>query len=144
MATWHYGIEGVGTWSGGTEATAFNPRAVNAIENAGFEVKMVDNSDNPKYEIRYSDEVKPALAFSKKYSDNYNPQKNFIAVMTCSDADKNCPVVSGAEYRVSLTYEDPKEYDGTEMETDIYNERCMQIATEIFYAFGNAKNILNN
>ena len=35
----HYGIEeNVNTYSGGTEATAFNPRAVAAIERAGFKV----------------------------------------------------------------------------------------------------------
>jgi arsenate reductase len=33
--------------------------------------------------------------------------------MTCSEADKNCPIVLGALDRISLPYNDPKEADGT-------------------------------
>ena len=33
--------------------------------------------------------------------------------MTCSQADKTCPVVKGAETRIAIPYDDPKEYDGS-------------------------------
>ena len=34
-----YGIQNIGTFSGGTESTAFNPRAVTAIRRAGFQIE---------------------------------------------------------------------------------------------------------
>src|SRR5689334_7244117 len=37
-AAHYYGIANVETFSGGTEATAFNPRAVKAMQEAGFEI----------------------------------------------------------------------------------------------------------
>jgi hypothetical protein len=55
--------------------------------------------------------------------------------MTCSSADKNCPVVRGAAERVSLPYDDPKIADGTAEEAATYDDRCAQIAREMLYAF---------
>ena len=52
----YYGIENVKCFSGGTEATAFNPRAVNAIRDYGYEIIQKDNSGNPLYLVKYSDE----------------------------------------------------------------------------------------
>ncbi len=120
------------SYSGGTEATAFNPRAVAAMERAGFTISG-NNSDNPKYQVRYSESAAPMIAFSKKYDDPENPSDHFAAVMTCSDADRNCPFIPGAELRVSLPYDDPKESDSTDKESDVYDERCRQIAREMFY-----------
>lgn len=130
-----YGIQNIETYSGGTEATAFNPRAVAAIERAGFKVND-PGGENPKYEILYSDDAKPMICFSKKFDDPCNPKKNFAAIMTCSDADENCPFVPGAEFRKSITYTDPKEADATDREVEVYDERCRQIATEMFYMIG--------
>lgn len=131
-ASHHYGIQNIETYSGGTEATAFNPRAVAAIKRAGFEVKD-PGGENPRYEISFSDDAKPIICFSKKFDDDFNPDKNFAAIMTCSNADENCPFVPGAEFRKSITYVDPKEADGTDQEAEVYDERCRQIATEMFY-----------
>jgi hypothetical protein len=55
--------------------------------------------------------------------------------MTCAAADEGCPVVLGAARRVSITYEDPKAFDGTERETAAYDERCYQIGREMLYLF---------
>lgn len=137
-AAYHYGIEGIKTFSGGTEATAFNPRAVAAIERAGFKV-MNPGGENPHYRVTFADNTPSMECFSKKYDDLYNPSKNFAAIMTCSDADKNCPIVPGATFRASIPYEDPKEADGTEMESARYEERCKQIATEMFYIMEQVK-----
>jgi len=52
-------------------------------------------------------------AWSKKYNDTANPKKDFCAVMVCSEADKSCPSVDGAELRVGMPYDDPKYFDGT-------------------------------
>lgn len=132
IAAHHYGIQNIETFSGGTEATAFNPRAVAALERAGFEIKN-PGGGNPKYMVRFDDESKPMICFSKTFDNPANPDKEFAAIMTCSDADENCPFVPGAEFRKPITYRDPKESDGTEQETAVYDERCRQIATEMFY-----------
>lgn len=128
----HFGIEGIETYSGGTEATAFNPRAVAAIKRAGFQVEN-PGGENPRYEVYYEEKEKPLICFSKTFDDPYNPRENFAAVMTCSDADENCPVVHGAEKRFSIPYIDPKEADGTLQESETYDERCRQIASEMYY-----------
>ncbi len=134
-----YGISNINCYSGGTEATAFNPRAVNSMRNAGFKIEKKNDSDNPVYLVYYSDDKDPIECFSKVYSDKFNPQKDFAAIMTCSDADENCPVVFGAEARFPIRYEDPKEFDGTELEEQKYTERVEQIGREMIYSFANVK-----
>lgn len=134
----YYGIEGVNTYSGGTEATAFNPRAVAAMERVGFVIEN-PGGNNPHYLVRFGPNLPALECFSKKYSDAFNPQSNFAAVMTCSQADQACPIVFGAAERISLPYEDPKAGDGTPEEAAIYDLRCKQIATEICYAFSLVK-----
>jgi arsenate reductase len=130
----YYGIEGVTTYSGGTEATAFNPRAVAAMERAGF---VIDNpgGDNPRYLVHFTEGDAGIRCFSKKYDDAVNPQKDFAAIMTCSQADADCPFIPGAKFRLALPYNDPKEADNTPQETERYDERCRQIGREIMYAF---------
>lgn len=132
VAAAHYGIDGIETYSGGTEATAFNPRAVAALKRAGLEVEN-PGGDNPLYKVWFDDDSDPMICFSKTFDDPFNPDSDFAAIMTCSDADENCPFVPGAEFRKPVTYRDPKESDGTDQEAEVYNERCRQIASEMFY-----------
>jgi arsenate reductase (thioredoxin) len=87
-----YGVENVQTFSGGTEATAFNPRAVDAMKAAGFVITTKKDGSNPVYEVRFSNEEPPLTVFSKKYDDPFNPKKDFAAVMTCSHADENLSI----------------------------------------------------
>jgi arsenate reductase len=135
----YYGIPNIVSYSGGTEATTFNPRAVQAIERVGFKVRKTSNADNPIYEVSFSDGANDIIAFSKKYDSESNPQKGFAAVMTCSHADENCPVVLGMGKRISLPYNDPKDFDGTPQEAEKYSERVIEIGTEILYAFSQVK-----
>ncbi len=134
-----YGIENVVAYSGGTEATAFNPRAVKAMEDAGFKINATSEGPNPVYEVSFSDEANEIIVFSKKYNSKGNPTKGFAAIMTCSHADENCPVVFGMEKRISLPYDDPKDFDGTPQEAEKYDERVREIGTEILYAFSQVK-----
>lgn len=134
-----YGISQVECFSGGTEATAFNPRAVKAMEQAGFKVSVFAPGDNPVYEVRYAEKANAMRVFSKKYDDPFNPKKDFAAIMTCSHADENCPLVTGATKRIALTYDDPKDFDGTPIEAQKYAERVHQIGREILYAFSQVK-----
>lgn len=130
-----YGIPNVISYSGGTEATAFNPRAVKAMGETGFRITKMSEGTNPEYEVRYADDAPPVKVFSKKYDSDGNPRSGFGAVMTCSDADQNCPIVRGAMERIPIPYEDPKTFDDTDRETEMYNQRVRQIGREILYAF---------
>jgi len=138
-AAHYYGVKNVFCFSGGTEATAFNSRAVKAMQEAGFNISITKDGDNPVYEVRFASDATPIVAFSKKYDDPFNHNKDFAAIMTCSHADENCPLVLGASGRIALTYDDPKEFDGTPLEAAKYNERVHQIGREILYAFSQVK-----
>ena len=131
----YYGLSNVTAYSGGTEATAFNPRAVKAMEEAGFKITKISEGTNPLYEVRFADDATPIKAFSKKYNGEGNPKLSFGAIMTCSQADQNCPVVEGATVRIAIPFEDPKAFDGTPEESEKYRERAQQIGREISYAF---------
>ncbi len=134
-AAHYFNMKNVTCFSGGTEATAFNPRAVKAMKDVGFLITLTKDGSNPHYEVGYANGVPPILAFSKKYYDSFNPVKDFAAIMTCSHADENCPLVVGASARIALTYDDPKEFDGSELEIAKYAERVHEIGREILYAF---------
>ena len=132
----YFGIEGVSTFSGGTEVTAFHPNAVKALESSGVIIRRKDDGPNPLYYIRVSENVDPMTCFSKVYHDNISP---YAAVMTCSDAETNCPYIPEAEARLAVKYEDPKKSDGTPQEVQTYAERSRQIASEMFYVFSKIK-----
>jgi arsenate reductase (thioredoxin) len=134
-AAYYYGIKNVETFSGGTEATAFNPRAVAAMKQAGFDISTTKDGSNPVYKVKFAEDAPALTVFSKKYDDDFNPKKDFAAVMTCSHADENCPLVLGASGRVALTYNDPKDFDGTPLEAAKYSERVNEIGREILFAF---------
>ncbi|NOT77186.1 MAG: protein-tyrosine-phosphatase [Cyclobacteriaceae bacterium] len=138
-AAYYYGVSGVECFSGGTETTAFNPRAVTAMQNAGFEIIKTKEDYNPIYEVRYARNAPVVISYSKKYDDPFNHNKDFAAIMTCSHADENCPLVLGASARIALTYDDPKEFDGTPIESVKYSERVREIGREILYAFSQVK-----
>lgn len=134
----YHGLDGVRTFSGGTEATAFDPRAVEAIGRAGFVVEN-PGGDNPRYQVRMGPTAEPMPCFSKVFGDEANPQEGFAAVMTCSQADRSCPFVPGAELRVGLPYVDPKEADDTPDEARVYDERSLRIAREMFSLMSRAR-----
>jgi arsenate reductase (thioredoxin) len=131
----YYDIDGVYCYSGGTEATAFNPRAIKAMQEAGFRITPLGPGDNPRYAVHYAEDAAPLQAWSKRFDDAANPSSGFCAVMTCSDADENCPLVPGVELRLPVTYDDPKNFDGTPQEAQKYSERVGQIGREMLYAF---------
>lgn len=138
-AAW-YGIEGVSAYSGGTQSTAFHPNAVAALRRAGFLITPTTSQvPNPIYEARYTEQQEPMIMYSKTYDDNVNPHVHFAAVMVCSEADAACPFVPGADERFALPFHDPKDYDGTPMETGKYDEACRLIARDLFFAVQHAK-----
>jgi arsenate reductase (thioredoxin) len=139
VAAAYYGVNNVHTFSGGTEATAFNPNAINALTAAGFTIQKTDESNNPVYNVFFADD-KFSTCFSKLYNHEANPTQNFAAVMTCSDADENCPFIPGCDLRIGTTYNDPKAFDHTILQNEKYTERSNQIAMECLYVFSKVVN----
>jgi protein-tyrosine-phosphatase len=131
----YYGVPHVEAFSGGTEVTAFNSRAVAALQRAGFAINDPKSTPNPRYRVSWHVDGPELECFSKVYHDTSNPKSDFCAVMTCSQADKLCPNVQGASKRISMPYDDPKAFDGTPQEAGQYDERCRQIAHEILFTF---------
>ena len=128
------GWDRIRSFSGGTEGTAFNHRAVQALERAGFQTTIYDElQDNPRYEVKFSPKSGPMLMFSKRYDYPENPRSGFAAVMVCSDADTDCPYIPGADIRIPLPFIDPKASDGTPEEAATYDLRSGQIAAELAY-----------
>lgn len=138
-AAYWYGVERVETFSGGTEATAVNIRAVAALIRAGFIIENLNDVtvENPKYLVKSGPDAKVESLFSKVYDHPVNPLKDFIAILLCSDADKNCPVIPGADRRFYLPYDDPKMFDNIKKESEKYDESCQHIAREMLYLFNN-------
>ena len=130
-----FGVQGVSAFSGGTEVGAFAPPAVSAMARAGFWIDRQFQADNLVYVVHAGNELPPIRAFSKTFEDPANPRDGFCAVMTCSSADRGCPVIPGANKRVLLPYEDPGSSDGTDRETAVYDERCREICREMGWLF---------
>ncbi len=137
-----YSIPQVSTFSGGTESTAFHPNAIQALTDTGFEIFSADSAnENPRYTVQFGENQR-TVCFSKVYDDSVNPTNAFAAIMTCSDAEENCPFIPGVELRVGTTYDDPKAFDGTALESEKYMERSNQIALETLFVFSNLTNKL--
>ncbi len=139
VAATYFGFNKVYTYSGGTEATAFNLNAIKVLRSLGFKIEQDAEVSNPYYTVRFDEEGTEIICFSKKYDHVSNPQFYFCAVMTCTDADGSCPLIAGAEVRVATPYVDPKKSDGTPEQDQTYLESAQQIATECLYVFSKIK-----
>ncbi len=145
MAADHYGVRGIATFSGGTEATAFNPRAVRALERAGLLISSPSSGEkNPFYQLRWREDMQPYLAFSKVYDAPPNPSRDFAAVLVCSAAAADCPIVAGADTRIALPYDDPKDFDGTEQEDRAYDDRFREIGRDMLYVMARVSQIIGS
>lgn len=137
IAAAYWGLPEIRCYSGGTDPTAFNRRSIETLKAIGVEIEPtgeeaprgVEGSPNPMYEVRWgqaADGSAPTMAaveFSKRYNDALNAQSGFAAIMVCTQADTDCPIVRGASRRISMPYLDPKAYDDSEYEAAKYAER---------------------
>ena len=131
----HFQLQNVFCYSGGTEATAMFPKVAETLTNQGFEIQKISDTVNPVYAVKFDENQHPIICFSKTYFDDFNPKTNFSAIMTCNNADEGCPMVFGAEARFPIKYDDPKAFDGTEQMNEKYTERSLQIASEMYFVF---------
>jgi arsenate reductase (thioredoxin) len=137
IAADYYGMPEIRFHSGGTAATAINSRAINALKEIGVEIELTGKeaprgepqTRNPIYVVRWGKAgalgtpPPEASEFSKVYSDAVNPQQGFAALVVCSEADAACPIVKGADVRISAPFLDAKMYDGGSYESPKYAER---------------------
>ncbi len=137
---YHFKVDAVQCYSSGTEATALYPRVLQTLKNTGFQIESLSEGSNPIYCIKYSSNEPSIIGFSKSLDAPFNPSDGFAAIMTCGQADKDCPFVPGAEVRIPITYEDPKAFDNTSEQTLKYAERSRQIACEMGYVFSKSLN----
>ncbi|HAC16283.1 MAG TPA: protein-tyrosine-phosphatase [Bacteroidetes bacterium] len=135
-----YDIEGIKTYSAGTESTAMHPHTVEALAECGFEINAPDNvASNPYYEIRISGMIPSTIGFSKTLTHESLPKSNFCAVMVCDEAAEACPIVPGASLRVPLSFKDPKESDNTPKRRAVYLRRSKEIGREMMWVMEQVK-----
>jgi len=135
----HFGIQNVFCYSGGTEATAMFPKVAETLGNQGFEIQKLSETDNPVYAVKFDENEPAIICFSKKFDAAFNPTSEFGAIMTCSSADEGCPFIAGAAVRLPIRYDDPKAFDGTDLMNAKYAERSLEIAAEMYYVFSSIK-----
>lgn len=135
----HFGIQNVFCYSGGTEATAMFPKVAETLANQGFHIQKLNETENPVYAVKYNPNEAAVICFSKTFDDDFNPQSQFAAIMTCASADEGCPFIAGAEKRLPIRYEDPKAFDGTDLMNQKYAERSIEIAAEMYFVFSNVR-----
>jgi len=136
----YFNINLVQCYSAGTEATALFPMVASTLEKQGFQIQKRSDGGNPVYSLKYAANQPPVIMFSKKLDDAFNPKDGFAAIMTCDSAMEACPIIPGAVARISIVYQDPKVADNTPDQAATYEERSMQIATELLYIFSQIQN----
>ncbi len=134
-ASTYFNVPNVYSYSGGTEETQLYPKVAETLAHQGFSINLLADKENPIYAIKFSENAAPIIGFSKRYQHAYNPACEFIAIMTCAEADEACPFIAGAEKRIAIPYEDPKVSDFTAKQTKVYEKRSRQIAAEMLYVF---------
>ncbi len=131
--TWAFaaGMTDLQCFSGGTEVTEVNRYVLEALAVDGFKIE----SNGTLHQVFFSDFAPPITCFSKRIDAPENPTVDFIAVMTCNEADDACPTVHGATHRFALPYRDPKIADSENDPLFTYLERSREIAGELYNVF---------
>lgn len=136
----HYGIDNIDVYSGGTEKTQIHSNTVATLKKIGFSIDELTEKEQPYYIVKHSENATPSLAFSKIYDHKYNPKNDFIAIMTCAQADAECPYIPEAKLRISLPFEDPKRFDDSENPLNGYMETAQIIFTEMLFTISQINN----
>ena len=131
----YFGVPHVENFSGGTEVTAFNSRAVAALRARASRSTIRCRRRIPTIGSDFTTRAPNWNASPRSIGTHRIPGATSVAVITCSQADKQCPIVAGASARIALPFDDPKAFDGTPQETNKYDERRRQIARELLFVF---------
>lgn len=136
---YYFGIKNIFCYSGGTDNTAIFPKVIETLSNQGFQIQKLTETENPVYAVKYAQNEAPIVCFSKKYNSDFNPKNKFGAILTCDNVDQDCPLVLGAEARISVKYKDPKAYDTTDQIDEKYEECSLLIGQEMYWVFNSIK-----
>ena len=134
VAAAFYDLDNIETYSAGTEATAIHANTLSALEDLGFHVQTLESGSNPKMRIGFGT-TEHSICFSKTIDDDSLPKSDFAALMTCGDADENCPFIPGCAIRLPFRYVDPKKADGTPEVKQVYQDKVREILREQLYVF---------
>jgi len=107
-------------YSAGTKKTEVYTEVIKSLQRAGLEIDM-----EGKIKLMHNQ-----IELHSKTLDEIK-EDEFIAMMTCSDAEKNCPVDQRSKKNIILFYDDPKKYDRTIHESNEYDKTCRLIASEL-------------
>lgn len=132
---YYFGINNLQCYSGGTEATALYFKVAETLTNQGFKIQKLSEGNNPVFAVKFAANEMPIICFSKNFLNEFNPQNNFVAILTCDNADDQCPIVAGADVRFPIKYNDPKIFDNTSLQDEKYAERSLEIAEEMWWIF---------
>lgn len=146
LAAAYYGFDNIRFHSGGTTPSAFNKRTIATLKEIGFQIEPTGEEaergdpkvPNTKYRVAWGKGMEE-IEFSKSYKDKSNPQSGFAAILVCTEADAECPIVVGASVRISMTFLDPKSYDDSIFETKKYAERRDDIGRTFLAVMANAR-----
>jgi arsenate reductase (thioredoxin) len=154
IAASYSGLPEIHFHSGGTQPSAMNPRTIASLQSIGVEIKPTGDQaapgakgePNPKYLLAWGDSTgtTESVEFSKRYDDPANPREGFAAIMVCSEADSQCPIVKGASLRISMPFLDPKIFDGSAFESAKYDERRDDIGRILLAILTRANYIINH
>ncbi|HMP80748.1 MAG TPA: hypothetical protein PKD54_14935 [Pirellulaceae bacterium] len=147
----YYGFDNLRFYSGGTIPSAFNERTVATLKEIGFQIEATGEEaqrgplqlPNPIYFVQWGQGFE-AHEFSKHFADKSNPQSNFAVILVCTEAETECPFVSGATLRVSMTFLDPKTYDEGAFESRKYAERRDDIGRVFLAVMAKARQKIQN
>ncbi len=138
-AAYYFGFKNYEAYSGGMDPSKITEKTITTLEKAGFIAYRIDVEGLKVYRLKYSYNLKPVNLFAKKIRHPSNPRHEFMAVFVDENAEINVQNVKGTYKRLFLSYEDPAGHDGTDMADETYQERCRQVAVEMFYVFSNLR-----
>jgi arsenate reductase len=134
-AAHYFGFNHFHSYSGGLAPDQISVNTIMAMEKAGFIVYKTEVNNLDVFQIKYSYNLDPIIAFPKKINHFRNPVNEFMAVILDQNADMNIDNIKGTYNRLFLSYEDPKGYEGSVQEEEKFSASCRKIAVEMFYVF---------
>ncbi len=134
-AAYYFRYERLETFSGGIKPQKITLNTILALEKAGFIIYKSDMDGLEFYKVKFSYNIPSLLVFPKKTDHKLNPTQDYLAVFTEENAELNLPKLRGTLNRLLLVYDDPQGFEGVENIREIYDNRCRQVAIEMFYVF---------
>ena len=111
-------------YSAGIKKTSVYKEVIFSLSRTGLKIS---GDGKVKYEEN-------EINLTSKTLDDIKKQK-FIGVMTCSNAEKSCPIDQRSIKNINMFYRDPKDFDKTNKKIKEYDDTCLKIAQELNYVF---------